>query len=96
MLSADELKKLAQLSRISVSDEELATIGQEIEPILNYVKEVSSVVAGDSTGAAAAAPVLRNVVRDDGKPLPTGAFTEAILKNMPDTEDGYLKVKKIL
>ncbi len=54
MLSIDELKKIANLARISVSDEELIALGEEIEPILNYVKEVSAIVASDTSGAAKA------------------------------------------
>ncbi len=95
MLSAQDLKKLADLSRISVSDEELESLGKEIEPILNYVKEVSTVV-GDSAALPPTAGALRNVLREDANPHEGSLHTENLLGQAPDRDGNHLKVKKIL
>lgn len=93
MIDKGEIKKLAQLSRITVSEQEVNSLAKEIESILNYVSDVQKVTSGKTTTKAG---VLRNVMREDGKPHTSGLYTDALLKEMPKTEKGYLKVKKIL
>lgn len=39
---------------------------------------------------------VKNVMREDGEPHEPGKFTAILLKAAPKTEDGYIKVKKIL
>jgi Asp-tRNA(Asn)/Glu-tRNA(Gln) amidotransferase C subunit len=62
--------------------------------ILAYVGELSSVATEDDI--APRAGDLRNVLRPDETPRAGGEFTQAIIANAPDEEDGYVKVKQIL
>jgi aspartyl-tRNA(Asn)/glutamyl-tRNA(Gln) amidotransferase subunit C len=92
MIIKDEIKKLADLARIDVSDEEVEGLTSQIDSILDYVGQIQN-----STGdAKAEVPKLRNVMRDDVVTNNTDEYTEKLLNNAPSREGRYLKVKKIL
>lgn len=87
-----DVKHLAQLARIAVSDEELAQLEKEVPAILGFVEQIGE--AGGEVQKEAGAHY--NVLREDGDPHEPGAFTKELLDAMPDTKDGYLKTRKII
>jgi len=91
-MKKEDLDKLAKLSRLSLTDEEKEKLALEFDSILGYVSEIEKVSVGERVLEAG---LLRNVMREDGEPHESGLYTEAILNNAPDTEDGYLKVKQV-
>lgn len=92
MITTDDIKHLADLARIKLSDEETESMTSEIDAILGYVGQITS-----STGDLAhIIPTLRNVMREDIPTHTSGQYTEAILSNAPAREGNMLKVKKIL
>ncbi|HEY4483329.1 MAG TPA: Asp-tRNA(Asn)/Glu-tRNA(Gln) amidotransferase subunit GatC [Candidatus Paceibacterota bacterium] len=94
MLSIEELRKLADLARIEMPDNELEELRGQLDDILGYVSEVQK--ADVSSVPETIMPELRNVFREDGEPHPAGAFTDAIMGNVPIKHNGFVKVKKIL
>ena len=93
MLQRDDVEHLALLARISLSEEEKDEFTSELDSVLSYVGEISKVTT--EADAVPKAGELRNVMRSDDNVNPGGEFTDAILKNAPDTEGGYVKVKQI-
>ncbi len=91
-ISNEEIKKLGDLARIEVSDSEAEVFKKDLASILAYVDQVQAV----DTEGAEAEYLNKNVVREDEKPSPAGAYTDDILAEAPDTQDGYIKVNKIL
>jgi aspartyl-tRNA(Asn)/glutamyl-tRNA(Gln) amidotransferase subunit C len=94
MIEKDEVKKLAELARIKLTDEEISRFQEEIESILSYVVQVKE--AGSVTEDSFPINRPRNVFRDDKDPHESGKFTEALISRAPKSEKGYIKVKKIL
>ena len=94
MISKDDIKKLADLARIEIGDEEASQLAGDMDSILGYVGQVSA-VAGEMKEGVELGPVF-NVMREDGDPTPPGTHTDVLLAEAPETKDGYLKVKKIL
>jgi len=92
MITRDEVKHLADLARIEMSEGELEQMTKEIDSILNYVGIIQN-VSGDVQREI---PNLRNVMRDDVITHESGEYTEKLLANAPSREGSYLKVKKIL
>ncbi len=92
MITKDDIKHLADLSRLEVSDAEIVKLTGEIDSILGYVGQIMD-TAGDMKREV---PVLHNVMRDDEPTNTPGQYTESILQNAPAREGNYLKVKKIL
>ena len=93
MVKKEEIEKLAELSRIDVSEEETKELASEIEEILNYVSEIQDVSSDEPKKKAGQ---LRNVFREDGVPHESGIYTKEILEEAPRKKDGYIQVKTIL
>lgn len=93
MASADDVKKLAALARISISEEALPKLAAEFESILAYVGQLDSL---DVSGKKDTKPPVRNVFRADGEPHETGVHTAVITAQFPDRDGDYLKVKQII
>ncbi|HMB96831.1 MAG TPA: Asp-tRNA(Asn)/Glu-tRNA(Gln) amidotransferase subunit GatC [Tepidisphaeraceae bacterium] len=92
-ITLDQVKHVAKLSRLALSDEQLQKFTTQLEPILQYIDKISQ---ADITGVEpmAHALPLSNVLRDDsvGPALPL----EKVLQNAPDTDGPFFKVPKIL
>ena len=93
-LSRDDVLKLAALSRLKLSDEEVERLRGELSEILNYVEMLDEV---DVSGLEPTYQVtgLENVWRaDEAKNY--GYKTEDLLKNAPEVQDNQFKVKRVL
>ena len=93
MIKKEDMEKLAQLSRVAVSSEELEVLKNDLESILGYVSEVQSV---SEEAPERTAGSLRNVMRDDANAHESGTFTKKILDSAPRTDGDYIKVKQVL
>ena len=87
-----DVRALAKLARIEVSDEELAKLEKEIPDILQFVETIQKA----QTGKEAHAPTLRNVMREDENPHESGMHTETLLKAAPAREDDRIAVKQVI
>lgn len=93
-ISLDDVKKLASLSALQVSDDEAVRLQSELENILKFVEQLNSI---DTEGVEPTYQVtgLENVWRDD-EIIDYGLSREALLKNAPSQQDGQIKVKRVL
>lgn len=93
MLTKDEIKKVAELARIELTEEEIERFTSQLGVVIDYVKELSEV---NTEGIEEVSQVtgLVNVQRQD---IPHKAENHAgIFANAPDMKDGYFKVKAVL
>jgi aspartyl-tRNA(Asn)/glutamyl-tRNA(Gln) amidotransferase subunit C len=93
-LSRDDVLKLARLSRLRLSDEEIEKFRGELSEILEYVEILNKV---DTTGLEPTSQVtgLKNVMRKD-EVRDYGYEPADLLKNAPAIQDGQFKVKRVL
>lgn len=91
-MQLEDIKKLADMARVDMNEEELLQMANDFDPILAYVGQVSEVKQGDQKPEY----LLQNVMREDIVTNPAGTYTEKIIEQMPDSQDGFLKVKQIL
>ncbi len=93
-LTREDVLKLARLARLRLSDDEVATFQREISDILGYVEMLGDV---DTKGLKPTYQVtgLTNVSRPD-VPHAYGADPEQLLKNVPEREADYIKVKRMI
>lgn len=92
-ISIEEVRKLAALSRISLSPEEEVSMQSDISSILGYVDQINK---ADLKDGPAEILERKNVWREDGDAHETGAYTDTLLANAPSRDGNYVKVKKIL
>lgn len=88
-----DVKKLAEMARIDMSEEELTEVAQEFDSILSYIGQIQEV---SGLPEAEGQEVLENVVREDVATNTPLQYTSHIVAEMPDSQDGFLKVKQIL
>jgi aspartyl-tRNA(Asn)/glutamyl-tRNA(Gln) amidotransferase subunit C len=93
-LSREDVLKLAALSKLRLSDEEVERLSLELSEILNYVETLDKV---DTAGLKPTYQVtgLTNVSRAD-ETRDYGYETKDLLKNAPAVQDGQFKVKRVL
>jgi aspartyl-tRNA(Asn)/glutamyl-tRNA(Gln) amidotransferase subunit C len=93
-LSRDDVLKLAALSKLRLTDEEVERLRGELSEILNYVEILDEV---DVSGLEPTYQVtgLKNVWRPD-VPKDYGYKTAQLLKNAPALQDNQFKVKRVL
>lgn len=93
-----DIKKLADLSRIDMSEAEMQEIAKSFDSILAYVgqvQELSNSNGKDDNGKSEDY-FLHNVMREDIATNKAGEYTEVIMTEVPETQDGFVKVKQIL
>src|SRR5580658_4626499 len=93
-LSRDDVLKLAQLSRIHLSDDELKQFQIELSKILGYVEQLGSVKlqAYEPTYQVTG---LKNIMREDVV-KDYNVSPKALLQNAPATQGGHIKVKRVI
>lgn len=87
------IEKLANLSRIEISEEEQKELLGDMESILDYVKEIQEVATEEKIPEA---PKHRNIMREDKESHESGIYSKELLDEAPNQDAGYVKVKKIL
>jgi len=93
-LTREDVLKLAALSRISLTDDEVAEFSEELSSILQYVEQLSGV---DIEGLKPTNQVtgLTNVMRED-EVKQYGYEPQELLRNVPQTQGQLLKVKRMI
>ncbi len=94
MATVDEVKKLASLARIRVEESELKKFTGEFDAILAYVGQLEKLDLPKSSSTEK--PPLRNVMRADGEPHKSGAYTEKLAEQFSAREGDALSVKQII
>ena len=92
-ISKEEDKKVAALSKLSFKEEELELFTSQMGKIIDMVEELGEV---DTEGVPFTSNVVSeiNVLREDV--VVKGESREELLKNVPETKDGFIKVPAIM
>lgn len=93
MITREDVEKLATLSRLKLSEDEIARFQGEMSSILAYVDKLKA-VTGPESGPVMS--VNRNVLREDANPNESGIYTRRLVDLAPDHQGDHVKVKKIL
>lgn len=93
MLSTEDVKKVASLARLKLTDKEIEQIGTQLGNILDYVAVLDELDVSDVEPMAHVADVS-NAFRDDEtrESLPR----DEALSNAPKTDGKYFLVPQIL
>ncbi|WP_326555038.1 Asp-tRNA(Asn)/Glu-tRNA(Gln) amidotransferase subunit GatC [Micromonospora sp. NBC_01813] len=92
-ISREDVAHLARLSRLAVTEDELATFAGQLDVILQSVARVGEVAAEDIPPTSHSVP-LTNVLREDV--VVPGLSRADALAAAPDAEDGRFRVPRIL
>ena len=86
------IKALADLARVAITDEEAQALLPELTSILSFVEIIQSAdVSGVSHNTS-----HRNVLREDSNPIMAGTYTESLLKAAPQCIDNKVMVQQVV
>lgn len=92
-VSLDEVRHLAALSEIQLSDSELESLTTDIDNIVGYINQLDELDT-DQVKPTFQLTGLQNVWRDDK--IEPQLSREKLLNLAPDTENNQVKVPKVL
>ena len=92
-ISSDEVKKVAQLARLELNESEINQHAEQLEKILEYIKQLEKINTEYVPCTTRAIEVV-NVLRKDEKK--NYENSEEILDLAPSRENKFFKVPKII
>jgi len=94
MLSKSEVKKIADLARIEISEDEAKKYSHELSDILGFVEKLNE------AGTEGVEPIshitgAKNILREDKVVEYSDETKENIIKNFPEKKERFDKVKAV-
>lgn len=92
-ITKDQVQHVADLARLTFSDEEIESYTEQLDKIIEFSEELNEVNT-DGVKPTSHAIDIQNVLREDQvKPSPS---RKESMKNAPDQADGQYKVPSVL
>lgn len=93
-ITIDEVRRIAALAKLAITDEEAKKFTKELDEILGYFRKLESV---DTTGLQPTYQVngLSNATRKD-EIVDYGSSHDDLMGNAPKVHDGQIEVPKVL
>jgi aspartyl-tRNA(Asn)/glutamyl-tRNA(Gln) amidotransferase subunit C len=92
-ITKEEVKKVAHLARLELNDNEINNHAEQLEKILEYIKQLEKIDTFDVPCTTRAIEVTNVFRKDEKKDFDC---TEGLLELGPSREDKYFKVPKII
>lgn len=89
----DDIKNLAQLSRLHLEDAEVEAFAHQFDEIVRYVDKIKEISSDDASDIIESNEV-KNVLRNDV--VSSYENPQKIIDEAPSHVDNFVKVKKIL
>ena len=92
-ISKEEVKKVAQLARLELNDDEINNHAEQLAKILDYIKQLDQINTENIPCTTRAIEVI-NIFRKDERR--NYMNSEELLDLAPSREDNFFKVPKII
>ena len=92
-VTAAEVRHVARLARIAMSDGEVEAMVAEFNNILGWVEQLGEV---DTDGVEPLTAVIENQLRLRADVVDDGDVRDAVLANAPDAQHGFFAVPKVI
>ena len=92
-VTPDQVRHIANLARIAMSEEEIERLVPELNNILGWVEQLGEV---DTAGVEPLATVIEQKLRLRDDKVTEGDCRDQILANAPDAEHGFFAVPKVI
>ena len=94
MIKKEDVKHIAKLARLGLTEKEKEKMQKELSSILDYIEKLKKV---DISKAKISSHLIQveNVMREDEESKKPKAKSQKLLELAPEKKDGYLKVKSI-
>jgi aspartyl-tRNA(Asn)/glutamyl-tRNA(Gln) amidotransferase subunit C len=95
MLSQDEVKNIAALARVGISEKEIEKYQKDLSAILDYFQKLNELDTGDISPISQITG-MENISRSDRAEDFGDIGKYDILKNAPELKNGQVKVRSVL
>ncbi len=92
-ITKDDVKKIASLSKLEFTDQELEEFTKQLEDIMNMSHQLSKINT-DGVKPTINVTDAVNIMREDV--AEKGVDRSELMKNVPEHEDGFIKVPAII
>ena len=92
-VNTEQVRHIAKLARIAMSDDELGRLVPELNNILGWVEQLSEV---DTDGVEPLTAVIDLKLRLRDDEVTDGGCRDDILANAPDAQHGFFAVPKVI
>ena len=92
-VSPEQVRHIAKLARIAMSDDELERLVPEINNILGWVEQLGEV---DTDGVEPLATVIDQELRLRDDIVTDGNIRDEVLANAPEAQHGFFAVPKVI
>lgn len=92
-VSEKEVRHVAKLARLALSDAEIDKMVPELNNILGWVEQLGEV---NTDGVEPLTAVIENHTRLRDDVVNDGDCRDAVLKNAPDAQHGFFAVPKVI
>ena len=92
-ISSDEVKKVAQLARLELNNNEIQQHAEQLEKILSYIKQLEKINTENIPCTTRAIEVVNVLRKDEKKDFEN---SEELLDLAPSRENKFFKVPKII
>lgn len=92
-LDKDTVKNIAYLARMRVDDDKLEPLAGELSAIMGWIEQLQEL---DTDGVEPMASVAAMDLPQRQDRVTDGNCRDAVLKNAPDTVDGFFTVPKVV
>ena len=92
-VTPEQVRHIARLARIAMSDEEIAALAPELNNILGWVEQLGEV---DTEGVEPLTAVIDQKLRLRDDVVNDGDCRDAVLANAPAAEHGFFAVPKVI
>jgi len=95
MISKEEVKKIAKLARLGLSEKEIEKFQKDLSSILDYFEKLKEIDVSN-VSATSHSIEIENVTRGDNIESIKPDTQKNLMALMPEKKESYLKVKSIL
>jgi aspartyl-tRNA(Asn)/glutamyl-tRNA(Gln) amidotransferase subunit C len=92
-VSTEQVRHIAKLARIAMSDEEIERLAPELNNILGWVEQLGEV---NTDGVEPLTAVIDQKLRLRGDAVTEGDIRDEILANAPEAQHGFFAVPKVI
>ena len=92
-VNADQVRHVAKLARIAMSDAEVDALVPELNQILGWVDQLATV---DTDGVEPLTAVIEQKLRLRDDVVDDGDVCDKVLLNAPDAQHGFFAVPKVI
>ena len=92
-VSNEQVRHIARLARIAMSDEEIARLEPELNAIIGWVEQLAEV---NTDGVEPLTAVIDQKLRLRDDEVTAGSCRDDVLANAPNAQHGFFAVPKVI